>query len=53
MSSKKKKTAAFLLRLDPEMIRELDAAVDGIHYRSRTHLVQCIIWEWLKKQPLR
>lgn len=37
-------------RINDEVVKGIDRFVDGIHYRSRGHLINVILLEWLERQ---
>jgi metal-responsive CopG/Arc/MetJ family transcriptional regulator len=51
MSQQKKKLVALTFKIHPDLLEEIDNLIDNIGYRSRGHVINRIVDDWLNRNP--
>jgi metal-responsive CopG/Arc/MetJ family transcriptional regulator len=49
MSQQKKKLVALTFKIHPDLLEEIDNFIDNIGYRSRGHVINRIVDDWLNR----
>jgi hypothetical protein len=49
MSQQKKKLVALTFKIHPDLLEEIDNLIDNIGYRSRGHVINRIVDDWLNR----
>jgi Arc/MetJ-type ribon-helix-helix transcriptional regulator len=42
---------AVTFKIHPRLLEEIDALVDNVHFRSRAHVINCAVDDWLNSPP--
>jgi Arc/MetJ-type ribon-helix-helix transcriptional regulator len=42
---------AVTFKIHPRLLAEIDKLVDNVHFRSRAHVINCAVDDWLNSPP--
>lgn len=48
MTIEKAKLIGVTFKIHPRLLEEIDKLIDNVHYRSRAHVINCAVDDWLK-----